>query len=98
MKVRPIVNESTIDCPICGAFPGNAHRERDCFDMIQWAAAAPELSETERKAGLLDVLDSLGRWPKAIRWRVVLDDGRAIEADTASNLAEAIRREENRET
>lgn len=42
MKVRLIVNESTLDCPICGAFTGNAHRDRDCFAMIQWAAAVPD--------------------------------------------------------
>lgn len=42
MKVRPIVNESTLECPICGAFSGNAHRDRDCFDVIQWVAAIPE--------------------------------------------------------
>lgn len=48
MKVRPIVNESTLDCPACGAGPGNGHRERDCFDMIQWAAAVEDRSSTSR--------------------------------------------------
>lgn len=49
LKVRLIVNESTLECPMCGALPGNAHRDRDCFGMIQWAAnvSEPETKETE---------------------------------------------------
>lgn len=59
MKVRPIVNESTLDCPACGAGPGNGHRERDCFDMIQWAAAVPDAELEELRAENADLRDQV---------------------------------------
>ncbi len=64
LKVRPIMNESTIDCPTCGAATGNAHRERDCFEMIQWAAAVPDSESPSVGVDLYEFLHRQIEWSR----------------------------------